>query len=380
MKAAIAVYESPQARRIAEDVRRKVALALQSLGEEVTRAQQPRFNRPEDAEGFIESSGALQEPGVDADEDSKRRQREELMYWNAVRLENLQKKEKERPQKSRGSSFDDFLQAAEGTEKGTFVLQSTGNDVSREEGLRQRGMRRAVEVGSSWANPFGDEHGIELSQESGVIINEKDGERYEIQSQGLYSANDSPRPVHASVNELVDVSDDPPISIPDTSEEWRSASHIRNIPISTPTLEAEAAFASIHAWATHTNASTSTQNGFYSPLPTTPRALSPSPSQQPLHHSIPASTGEEEFDDPPESVPGDLTPTDSMSIIDGGSEIWGPRSGATSEFMGLRRDSDGDVVSVDDSEGEGADRVLTPSSWSEVASVISEIDEPIIAR
>jgi hypothetical protein len=305
------------------------------------------------------------------------------MYWNAVRLESLKKKEMEgkgkdveRPKGSRGSSFEDFLQEAEGTEKGTtFVLQSTGNDVKRDEGLRQRGVNRGVDIGSSWANPFSDEHGIESSQESGVIMNDKEGERYEILSQGLYSANDSPRPVQAqkaTIDELVDLSDDPPISIPDASEEWRSEPRIHNIPISTSTPEAEAAFASIHAWATHTNESTSshTQTGFYSPLPTTPRALSPSPSQQALHLSMPTFTGEEEFDDPPESVPGDLTPTDSMSIVDGGSEVWGPRSGATSEFGFRRRGQDGDVISVVDSEDE--EGILTPSSWSEVASVVSE--------
>lgn len=91
---------------------------------------------------------------------------------------------------------------------------------------------------------------------------------------------------------------------------------------------------------------------------------------------MPTFTGEEEFDDPPESVPGDLTPTDSMSIVDGGSEVWGPRSGATSEF-GFRR-REGDVVSVVDSEDE--EGILTPSSWSEVASVVSESEGHVHAH
>lgn len=337
---------------------------------------QPRFNRPEDAEGFLRSQGALAEPGVDADEDTKRRQREELMYWNAVRLENLKKKEakgkaiEDRPQGSRGSSFEDFLQEEEGAEKGTtFVLQSTGADVKREDGLRQR---KGIERGSAWANPFSDEHGIESSQESGIITTDKEGEKYEILSQGLYSAHDSPSPApKATIDQLVDTSD-PPISLPDTEEEysaWNSErSRSRTIPIQSPTPEAEAAFASIHAWADQANASAS----FYSPLPTTPRALSPAPSQQPLHLSVPNFTGEEEFDDPPESVPGDLTPTDSMSVVDGTDvgEVWGPRSGATSEF-GVERQMD--VMSVADSEFDG-EGIHTPSSWSEVASVVSEAD------
>ncbi|RAL66137.1 hypothetical protein DID88_005809 [Monilinia fructigena] len=64
--AAIAVYESPLARQFAGDVRRKIAVALHSLGDEINpNSRQPRFNRPEDAEGFMQSSS---EAGVDADE------------------------------------------------------------------------------------------------------------------------------------------------------------------------------------------------------------------------------------------------------------------------------------------------------------------------
>lgn len=349
----------------------------------------------------MQSQGALgapAEPGVDADEDSKRRQREELMYWNAIRLEKLKKndEQQERPvaTRSRGSSFEDFLQEEHGAEKGTtYVLHNTSTDVGNDEGLRQRGGARGLASGSAWANPFGDEHNIELSQESGIV---DATDKYEILSQGLYSANDSPRPAQstlfqpqdansrettATLEQLIDTSD-PPISLPDTEEHsaWgqEPLSRTRNIPIHSPIpAEAESAFASIHAWADQTNAS------FYSPLPTTPRALSPTsnPSTQPLHVSIPTLPQQEEFDDPPESVPGDLTPTDSMSIV-GASEadvdvdVWGPRSGATSENG--RGNWTGDVLSVADSEDSDvesqADGVHTPSSWSEVASVVSEGD------
>src|SRR6266566_2095404 len=92
--AAIAVYESPELRRLADDLRRRIAIALHSLGDGITPpAREPRFNRPEDAEGFLQSRGvaAHSDPGIDADEESRRRQREELVYWNRIHLEKKER-------------------------------------------------------------------------------------------------------------------------------------------------------------------------------------------------------------------------------------------------------------------------------------------------
>jgi hypothetical protein len=194
-KAAIAVYESPQARQFAEDVRRRIALALHSLGDEINpQAQQPRFNRPEDAEGFMQSAGSA-EPGVEADEESRRR---ELMYWNAVHMEKLEKERKleaERPaNRSRGSSFDDFLQEDHTAEKGTYVY-NTGADLRGEpaEGLRNRGGVRGLDRSLIYANPFSDEHHIDLEEQRAVdaslIAPEAQFETF----SDIYSANDEPQ-------------------------------------------------------------------------------------------------------------------------------------------------------------------------------------------
>ncbi|KAH6673756.1 hypothetical protein B0J14DRAFT_541426 [Halenospora varia] len=350
--AAIAVYESPQARQFAEDVRRRIAIALHSLGDEINpAAQQPRFNRPEDAEGFMQSSA---EPGVDADEESRRRQREELMYWNAVHMEKLEKErqlaEAERPaNRSRGSSFDDFLQQDATAEKGTYVY-NTGTDVHQESegGLRNRGVR-GLDRSSVYANPFGDEHNIDWDEQRAIdasLMAPEAHDKMESMSD-LYSANEEPpatREKTATIAEqLIDYSEpipDPPISYPSMQEET-------NFTNMSERPRDDSAYASIHAWADNANSS------FYSPLPVTPRALSP---QRQLEE-IPGSP----FSDPPISVPGDLTPTDSMSLAGSGDaeEIWAPRSGAT---------SDADVMSVD---GEG---ISTPGSWTEVGSVVSEND------
>jgi hypothetical protein len=355
--AAIAVYESPQARQFAEDVRRKIAIALHSLGDEINpQSRQPRFNRPEDAEGFMQSSAA---PGVDADEESRRRQREELMYWNAVHLEKQAKERKlreesseKRPENtSRGSSFDDFLQEDHTAEKGTYVY-NTGADVNREaeEGLRQRGVR-GLNRGSLYANPFADENNIDMDEQRAIDASLMSPETSE-ESEDLYCA--SPRPVqsHATTatleEQLVDTSDavpDPPVSYP-TMEDLHES-------MAFSSSRGDSAYASIHAWADTANNAT---NSFYSPLPATPRAATP---QQQETVPVPSSPL---FSDPPESVPGDITPTDSMSVADtadSGENVWAPRSGATSEA---------DVMSV---EGDG---IATPDSWTEVGSVVSEND------
>jgi len=217
--AAIAVYESPQARQFAEDVRRKIAVALHSLGDEINpAAQQPRFNRPEDAEGFIQSTGSA-EPDVDADDESRRRQREELMYWNAVHMEKMEKERKmagERPaNRSRGSSFDDFLQEDPEAEKGTYVY-NTGTDVNgaSEDGLRNRGVR-GLNHGSIYANPFSDEHNIDWDEQRAIdasLMSPETSDRMEVMSD-LYSANEDPKPSRETIPPSQSNSSIPPMSL-----------------------------------------------------------------------------------------------------------------------------------------------------------------------
>jgi hypothetical protein len=275
------------------------------------------------------------------------------MYWNAVHMEKLEKEKKmaERPgNQSRGSSFDDFLQEDKDAEKGTFVY-NTGADVNMqaEEGLRQRGVR-GLNRGSLYANPFGDEHGIEMEEQRSIdasLISPEVSEKYEVMSD-LYSANEEPRPSRETTatiaEQLVDISDtvpDPPTSFPDEEVMMAGSINYTNMGPRDDTP-----FASIHAWADSQN--------FYSPLPATPRAASPV--------AFETAPGSPTFSDPDVSVPGSgqATPTYSASVADSAEEVWAPRSGAT---------SDGDDVMSIDEEG-----VSTPGSWTEVGSVVSEND------
>jgi hypothetical protein len=288
------------------------------------------------------------------------------MYWNAVRMERLEKEKKlagDRPaNKSRGSSFDDFLQEDRTAEKGTYVYNS-GADVNRaEDGLRNRGVR-GLNRGSVYANPFGDEHGIDTDEHAATdasLMSPDESEKFEVMSD-LYSAQEEPKPklglsrdTSATIAEqiseqLVDTTEpvpDPPVSYPSMAEHWAQN---ENTNFTNMATREDSAYASIHAWADNAN------NSFYSPLPVTPRAATP--------QQVDTTPASPTFNDTPESVPGDLTPTDSASLAGSGfgsaDEVWAPRSGATSE---------GDVMSVD---GEG---ISTPGSWTEVGSVVSDND------
>jgi hypothetical protein len=260
------------------------------------------------------------------------------MYWNAVRAEKLERERKRKlaeerpPNKPRGASFDDFLEEDRTAEKGTYVY-NTGADVNHEADvvLRNRGVR-GLNQSSIYANPFADEQNIKVDRQRAIdasLMSPGASERFEVMSD-LYSANEDQKPTRETTamitEQLVDVSEpfpDPPVSYP-SMEELNSNTNFVN-------MQDNSAYASIHAWSDHTT------HSYFAPRPAAP--------------------GSPLFSDPPESVPGEDTPTDSVSLAESAEAVWRPRSGATSE---------GDVMSMD---GEG---ISTPGSWTEVGSVVSE--------
>ncbi|KAI2607586.1 uncharacterized protein GGS25DRAFT_496655 [Hypoxylon fragiforme] len=353
--AAVAVYESPEVRRFAANLRRRIAIALHLLGDNISPAErQNLFNRPEDAAGFFESRGINLDDvaGVDADDETRRRQREELMYWNALREEKEKGTENEKrgvspPGKPRrGSSFDDFLRQDNSAEKGTYVFQ-TGSEAQNTEGLvRRRGEGARGLTQSVYTNPFTDEHGIDehIVFENSLMDPEKDEFGSDIYSASTQFDN------KPELSRTVTLSPEPAVAIP----------QIANVDDQTPTTPIAAdvqaserelghdefmtagqddrqdAYSSIQAWA-H-DASTAS---FYSPLPVSPASVSSEP---------------ELISD------GILTPTDSASLAGSGEDI--------GEAASARSWTDGrpfDVMS--DDEG-----MMTPASWTEVGSVVSESD------
>ncbi|KAK1544323.1 hypothetical protein CPAR01_04956 [Colletotrichum paranaense] len=348
--AAIAIYESPELQRYANDVRRRIAMALHSLGEGFEpNDRPPMFNRPEDAQGFLESRGGA-EAGVDADDETRRRQREEILYWNAVALA---KKEKERieaeesgsrelppPGPARGRSFDDFLHEDKSGEKGSFVY-NTGATTYNDEGLIRRRPEGVRGLNASlYANPFADEHQIDqedlpVMEEPSSLSPAHDEAVSDIYSATTRDADERPRDIAATIAQmppLVDVSETSSQSEKSTTldrelgaDEYMTAGQENR----------EEAYASIQAWAQG-----SSPSNFYSPLPMSP----------PVPMSEPELVSE-----------GELTPTDSASLAGSGEDVANDaassRAGDNSRYY--------DVLS----ESEG---MMTPASWSEVGSVVSE--------
>ncbi len=383
--AAIALYESPELRRVADDLRRRIAVALHSLGDNVDPAAQQRdpiFNRPEDAEGFLLSrSGGGNEDGVDADDETRRRQREELMYWNSVREEKKQQQLKQEDEQSgsglghrrissRGTTFDDFLQEDRTAERGTLVYNTGASpwDDEQRTMVRRRGVEGVRGLNASMiANPFADEYGIELDDHPGMQ-NEPHSlspGRDEVMSD-IYDATPQDGRSIATASHTLS-----PQSKPEDPEVlFDFESHTRSTRSESATVDHEAApqnltrshlldreladdeymtagqddrnhedvYASIQAWAQNSNTS------FYSPLPESPVA--------PL--SEPELISE-----------GGLTPTDTMSLAGSGVDVGNDAASS--------RAGDYDVLSED---GDG---IPTPSSWSEVGSVISESDSALRA-
>jgi len=370
--AAVAIYQDPEVRRRTDELRRRIAIALRSLGDglDPNRNSQPRFNRPEDAHGFYESHT------VDADEETRRRQREELLYWNALRESQHSERQ---PSSPHGSTFDDFLKPDSTGDRGTFVYNTGANVWDDSNNIRRRGGNaegvRGLNAGMV-SNPFSDEMGIELdeqprSEEANLLAPGQD----EIMSD-VYNATprlNAATPVQQPVpitplsnpavpNVLFDFESESQ-TVDDSHTEYDTVADVeqnsngRQTPTDarSSTLERElaedeymtasgdddeedertAAYASIQAWAQN-----STNNGFYSPLPVTPTA----------------PMSEAEF-----ISEGHLTPTDSVSVVDVGYDAASSRGG------------DYDVLS-DSDEG-----IATPGSWSEVGSVISESESAVRA-
>lgn len=388
--AAIAIYESPELQRMATDLRRRIALALHSLGDGIGGSQnsneEPLFNRPEDADGFLESGE------IDADDESRRRQREELLYWNAMKLskelerqtgENEKAKEKERAGRpSSGSTFDDFLQEDKtADEKGTYVFNTGAEVRGGDEGLvvRRRGAPEGVRGlnASLYANPFADEHGIDYDDHLDTSAEEIAPEKDEVTSldDDMYSAT----PEHAGATrsetlpELVSIDPVPIASQPagtsgseDEDEEYVTAGQAGRAD-----SDAEDAYASIQAWAEQQQQAQQQNResslDFYSPLPVTPAApLSEAMSDGELVHGGGSGSGSEAGD-------GQMTPTESGSVAGSGVDV------ALSDVNDALSRKGGspsgaryyDVLSEDEDGG-----MPTPAhSWTEVGSVVSESED-----
>ncbi|KAI0418539.1 hypothetical protein F5X98DRAFT_363052 [Xylaria grammica] len=346
-----------------DDLRRRIAIALHAFGDTITPQERENlFNRPEDAEGFLTSRGLGpgSVPGVDVDAESLRRQREELMYWNAIRESkkehDSQDEKRYRPRASTGgSSFDDFLKQDENAEKGAYVFHTGHQPVDNNDGLiRRRGAEgpRGMNY-SAYTNPFADEHGIDddIAFENSLMDPAHDdiSDIYSATDLGAYQSSRtlSPLPEAAALlPPLVEVEPRPetptahqyqaqhqpspqaqPQPIPEHESEQLGPDEYMTAGQEDRHEDSDA-YSSIQAWAQNASRDAS----FYSPLPVSP-----------------ATASEAEL-----LSDGELTPTDSASLAGSGVDV-ADEVHSTRSF---------DVLSDDG--------MHTPSSWTDVESVGGE--------
>lgn len=365
--AAIALYESDDVRRYSEQVRRRIALALHSLGNEFdpsqTRDLEPLFNRPEDAEGFLMSSRGG-EGGVEADAESKRRQRDELMYWNAIRESKLEaERAREGTQtRNRGASFDDFLQRDESANGGALVVNTGADTNAIPAGLTRRNVGVGAAAGTAGlaaglhANPFSDDQQIDDGDEPmqthtpmQTLAPEPDdmSDIYSASTPVRDEAATPPGTPPARENALIDLqSEDSASTISRTMDE-ESSDGVLNSRVLEASRESvrEDLFAVIGAWAD------AADSGEHREM------ASPTSTATSFSH-----------------LGGQMTPDDEFSLADGetGREHEGGEGSAQPE-VGNDAASEADVQSM--SEG-----MFTPTSWSEVGSTVSESEPSMRGR
>ncbi|KAG6065385.1 hypothetical protein E4U32_007430 [Claviceps aff. humidiphila group G2b] len=332
---ALAMYENPELRRYADDIRRRVAVTLHSLGNGIHPSERsPMFNRPEDAEGFLQSRGGTgADPGVDADEDTRRRQREELMYWNSMRLQKEEEQAKKalaamEPETSsqpvvetRGTTFNDMLTRDANANTGADVRDGGA-------GLRHRG---GGFVTTMYTNPFADENFVdrdEVAAVSATYVPGKDDRMSDIYSATTRETDDGYTRTLDGSPALIELSSLPRQSPPTlerqlAADEYMTASQD----------DGQDAYSSIQAWAQDSSLIS------YSPL----AEMSLGPVSEPEVLSE-----------------GQLTPTESVSVI--GSSDMESGEHTTQEGQGRL-----DVLS-------GSEGLLTPVSWSDFGSVVSDND------
>jgi hypothetical protein len=418
--AAVAIYRSPEVQRHADAVRRRIAEVLHHIGDNINPPQrqahahmhQPFFNRPEDAYAYWEARGQPPpdaaggsavdadeesrrrqrqeilhwnasrgpQPDVDADDDSRLRQREEIMYWNAIRESQEQAAAAAAAVAAtttaaaaattaggppHGTSFDDFLSHDRSAgERGAYIFNS-GSDWAQSHGLVHR------RPNAGWAGPVpdvsatmpyppsayertamptlrGDDGG-----HAGAASQQANNDAAATAQIDAQAATTAALATAAAATVMTTAVTSAALLTPDDLAAATAALNpfaedaaADDEPAPTPTRDVDASsdpFSDVHAWARDS------QPHFYSPLPETPLAPASEPS---------VISGFSSLSD------GQVTPTDSVSVIDS-DDVAPPPAAAAGQSGDVNVDRPFDVLS----ESEG---VPTPASWSEVGSVVSE--------
>ncbi|KAK4697356.1 hypothetical protein P7C71_g700, partial [Lecanoromycetidae sp. Uapishka_2] len=147
--AGLAIYENPQVRQWVDESRRKVALALHSLGEEVAPQQsESRDASPDASTREAEDSEAIER---------RRKARQEILERGRI----LEERRRSKRSSQGKTSFNDLVDKDGSLKVANTSAMTTAAESPLETGLRNRHAdSQAAAQGSAFSNPFSDETGI----------------------------------------------------------------------------------------------------------------------------------------------------------------------------------------------------------------------------
>ena len=154
--AGLAIYENPQVRQWIDESRRKAAIALHSLGDELAPQSESRDASPDASTREDEDPEAVER---------RRRARQEILERGRMMEERRRSKQ---AIKGKAKSFDDLIDK-DGALKveETTAIASAADAQPEESGLRHRHTEsRAAALGSAYADPFADEMGVPIMDAS----------------------------------------------------------------------------------------------------------------------------------------------------------------------------------------------------------------------
>ncbi|MCJ1249732.1 hypothetical protein MMC30_006958 [Trapelia coarctata] len=318
--AGFAVYENPQVRHWVDESRRKIAIALHSLGDEIqplhpSNSNSSRPSNPNSRRSSSNDASTREDDSAEAVE-RRRRAREEILERGRMMEEKRRAKSGEQSEKVRGMSFDDIVdQEGKLKKEAKAAATTTAASIAPEtEGLRHRNAEANVD-------PFSDEKPALM----------------DFSGQNTTHETTSPLP-NSRPDLLIDTSSPPPLTPLDlTPIALASSNHTPSI--NTPT----------------------------SPTQTPNQPQSHQQPQSDTYFSVSEwAENSTSFYSPPRSVHGEAGQQ-------GGVDLAGLEAGME-ELVNMSdagmSDVDMDIVS-EVSEGEGRS---TPGSWTEVGSVVSEND------
>ncbi|EOD49838.1 hypothetical protein GTA08_BOTSDO10173 [Neofusicoccum parvum] len=183
--AGIAVYQNPQVQQWLDTRRRKIAIALHNLGDEIN----PPAQRNRNAREADEQRRRREEIIRRNRNELVRRAREEGVAVDLDELARVGEDWHEKDGRPRGRSFDDLVNehgmlresVSGSTLNEKAAAAATATDKNVEQGLRHRGSgARGFISGASYANPFADEESVLFDRDLiGVEENSVDGDNEE---------------------------------------------------------------------------------------------------------------------------------------------------------------------------------------------------------